>query len=97
MKEYGVGESWTKKFVIDEARDFAGLYYDSVSAMKAFKDGDILLNRNINNLFYFSSKTKTCHKLDSVLQNRNGCIQAITHSSSFLSLKSLDGENVISF
>ncbi|XP_073146418.1 F-box protein At3g07870-like [Henckelia pumila] len=97
MKEYGVGKSWTKQFVIEEALGFAGLYCDSVYAMKVFKDGDILLNRNINSLFYFSSKTKTCHKLEVVIQDQNGCIEAITHNSSFLSLKSLDAENVTSF
>lgn len=36
MKQYGVGESWTKQFVISKAENFVGSSYES------FKDGEHL-------------------------------------------------------
>ncbi|XP_073309593.1 F-box/kelch-repeat protein At3g06240-like [Primulina huaijiensis] len=93
MKEYGVKESWTKQLVI-EAGGFVGLFYESIYPVKVFKDGDILFNYQNVELFYFSKKTKTCEELDFVNQDERGRIEAIPHNSSFLSLKSFDGENV---
>ncbi|XP_073147417.1 F-box protein CPR1-like [Henckelia pumila] len=97
MKEYGVEESWTKQFVISNSEGLVGSYYDKVYPIKAFKDGDILLSWMNYNLFYFRNKTKTCQKLDLLIQDYLGSIDAIPHCSSFLSLKSFAGENVLLF
>ncbi|XP_075521199.1 F-box/kelch-repeat protein At3g23880-like [Primulina tabacum] len=97
MKEYGVGESWTKQFVISNSEEFVGSYFEAVYPIKAFKDGEILLSWDNNNLFYFSSKTETCQKLELVIQNEPGWIEVIPHCSTFLSLKSFTGEDVILF
>lgn len=97
MKEYGVEKSWTEILVIAEVEDFACTYYDSVYLIKAFKNGDILLSWNNDNLFYFNSKTKICEDLDITIQKEQGWIEAIAHSLSFFSLNNFNGENVISF
>lgn len=93
MKEYGVKESWTKQLVI-EAEGIAGLFYESIYPVKVFKDGDILFNYENVDLFNFSKKTKTCEELDFVNRDQRGRIEAMPHNSSFLSLKSFDGEIV---
>ncbi|KZV38143.1 F-box protein-like [Dorcoceras hygrometricum] len=98
MKEYGVAKSWTEILVISEVEDFTFLYKDCIYPIKAFKNGDLVLNWNNLNLFYFNSVTKTCRDLDSGIQNEQSSIEAIIpHRLSLLSLKNFDGENVLSF
>ncbi|XP_073146819.1 F-box/kelch-repeat protein At3g23880-like [Henckelia pumila] len=98
MKEYGVEKSWTEILVIEDVEDFSCTYYDSISVIRAFKNGDILLNWNNGLLLYYNSKTKTCEDVDLGIQiNEQDWIQAIPHSLSFLSLKIFYGENVLSF
>ncbi|XP_073138056.1 F-box protein CPR1-like [Henckelia pumila] len=93
MKEYGVEKSWTEILVIEQVEEFPSSYSDLVYPIKAFKNGDILLDSNNCNLFYYSSKAKTCEDVDVIgIQNEGGWIAAIPHSLSFLSLKKFNGE-----
>lgn len=95
MKEYAVKESWTRQFVIAVSQNFVCTFYDAIYPIKAFKHGDILLyDYSKGTLFYFCNKTKTCKNLDLGIKDRRDRIDAIPHNSSFLSLKSFDGENV---
>ncbi|XP_073126350.1 F-box protein CPR1-like isoform X2 [Henckelia pumila] len=94
MKEYGVESSWTQQVVITEVSEFVPCYSDPVYPVKAFQNGDILLCWNNFNLFYYNNETKTCQYTDLVVQKKGGWIEAVSHSSSFLSLKSFQGENV---
>ncbi|XP_073145581.1 F-box protein At3g07870-like [Henckelia pumila] len=88
MKEYGVEKSWTEILLIAEVEDFPCIYYGSVvHPIKAFENGDILLNWDNHKLFYYSSKTKTCEDVDIMIQNEPDWIDAIPHTLSFLSLK----------
>ncbi|XP_073138058.1 F-box protein CPR1-like [Henckelia pumila] len=88
MKEYGVEKSWTEILVIQPVQDFPYTYYDSVYPIKAFKNGDILLNWNNHSLSYYITKTKNCEEI----QDERAWIDAIHHTSSFLSLKIFNGE-----
>ncbi|KZV26928.1 F-box protein-like [Dorcoceras hygrometricum] len=92
MKEYGVAKSWTEILVISEVEDFTFLYEDCIYPIKAFKNGELLLNWNNLNLFYCNSVTKTCRDLDLGIQNEKGSIQAISHRLTLLSLKNFDDE-----
>ncbi|KAG8378371.1 hypothetical protein BUALT_Bualt08G0130500 [Buddleja alternifolia] len=97
MKEYGVETSWTKEFVISKIPDFAGESHEVVSPLKVFRDGDILMWWEDFSLFYYCNKSKTARKLDMFEQETCWRLDAMLHTSSFVSLKSFVIENVNSF
>ncbi|KAG8378376.1 hypothetical protein BUALT_Bualt08G0131100 [Buddleja alternifolia] len=97
MKEYEVETYWTKEFVISKSPDLAGEYYEVVYPLKVFRDGDILMWWEDFHLFYYCNRTKTTKKLDMFKERSWGCIEAMLHTSIFVSLKSFVNENVNSF
>ncbi|KAL0314221.1 UNVERIFIED_CONTAM: hypothetical protein Sangu_2266500 [Sesamum angustifolium] len=97
MKEYGVEKSWTKEFVIRKLPDYAGESYEVVYPIKIFKDGDIMMAWDDFHLFYHSIKNKTTASVDIAALQTAGCIAAMLHTPTFLSLKSFAMENVRSF
>ncbi|XP_042068372.1 F-box protein CPR1-like [Salvia splendens] len=97
MKEYGDETSWTKEFVIRK-RD--GDYNEGLMCpIKAFPNGDILMALEYSKLLtlYYSSKTKTFRHVDLFGLQSRFCIRAVAYAPSFLPLKTLATENVISF
>ncbi|XP_051139152.1 F-box protein At3g07870-like [Andrographis paniculata] len=90
MKEYGVEKSWSKEFVISKFPNHVGETYETVHPIKIFKDGDILMCWGDLYLFYYCHKTKAIQPTSMTGHS----LEAIFHSPTFLSLKNLN-ENVI--
>ncbi|KAL8458291.1 hypothetical protein ACS0TY_035968 [Phlomoides rotata] len=86
MKEYGVGNSWTKEFVTSHILDNFG-FTSTAHPIKVFRDGDILIQWNEFFIFY-SSKTKSSQKVDILNNPHVYHNNAILYTPSFLSLKS---------
>ncbi|XP_073135574.1 F-box protein At3g07870-like [Henckelia pumila] len=98
MKDYGVAKSWTKEFVISKLPDLCGECYELVFPIKVFKNGDILMIWGDFNLFYYSNNTKTTSTMSLFeLEFAIGCIEAMLHVPSLVSLTCFAGENVHSF
>ncbi|XP_073134916.1 F-box protein At3g07870-like [Henckelia pumila] len=97
MKDYGVAKSWTKEFVISKLPYLAGECYELVFPIKVFKNGDILMIWGDFHLFYYSNKTKTTSRIGLFELEFIGCIEAMLHVPSFVSLTCFAGENVHSF
>ncbi|KAG8378374.1 hypothetical protein BUALT_Bualt08G0130900 [Buddleja alternifolia] len=92
MKEYGVDKSWTKEFVISRIPNLNGESHEVVYPLKVFRDGDMLmLGKWEDNLFYYSSKTKTIKNFE---HPSLYCDKAMLHTSSFVSLKSFAIDNL---
>ncbi|KAL1563399.1 F-box protein CPR1-like [Salvia divinorum] len=97
MKEYGVEKSWTKEYVLRASPCF-GCSYEFVYAIKVFKNGDILMLRDLEFLFYYSSEKKSSYELGAI--HRGGedeYINAILVTPTFRTLQTLGIENVTSF
>ncbi|KAK4483844.1 hypothetical protein RD792_011051 [Penstemon davidsonii] len=98
MKEYGVEDSWTKEVVIDKYPDLDSITYEAVYVLKVFKDGDILMLWEDTCLFYYCEKTKSAKKVDLFERDQyDYYINALLHTSSFVSLGRFALENVSSF
>ncbi|XP_073275330.1 F-box protein At3g07870-like [Primulina huaijiensis] len=97
MKDYDVGKSWTKEFVISKIPDLSGECYELVLPIKVFRNGDILMIWGDFHLFYYSNKTKIASKTDIVEMLPSGAVEAILHVPSFVSLTCFGMENVNSF
>ncbi|KAH6765206.1 hypothetical protein C2S52_014257 [Perilla frutescens var. hirtella] len=95
MKEYGDEKSWTKEFVIRKMfhADICG----SLCPIKVFEDGDILMEMARERLLYYSNKTKTFREVDVSGPDCTGRTTAISYTPSFLPLKTIAIENVVSF
>ncbi|XP_042032323.1 putative F-box protein At1g32420 [Salvia splendens] len=103
MKEYRVEESWTIKykfstidFDIDFNVDWVGL---SVLPIKVFKDGDVLMLIDEEQLIYYSNKTRTTQKVGvfNDTDEEYYFTSTMIFTPSFFSLKSFNFENVMSF
>ncbi|XP_073057364.1 F-box/kelch-repeat protein At3g06240-like [Primulina eburnea] len=99
MKEYGVKESWSRQFIFLATEICPALPFYGISLIKGYKNGDILYSWEDETVYYYSNKTKTSHEVALFAQysDSSDSFKTMLHSSSFLSLKSFDGENVISF
>ncbi|XP_073051489.1 F-box protein At3g07870-like [Primulina eburnea] len=97
MKDYGVGKSWTKEFVISKLPNLAGECYELVNPIKVFKNGDILIVWGDFYMFYYSNKNKTTSKIDIIEMACCGSVEAILHVPSLVSLACFGRENVNSF
>ncbi|KAH6765205.1 hypothetical protein C2S51_016454 [Perilla frutescens var. frutescens] len=95
MKEYGDEKSWTKEFVIRKMfhADFLGF----LCPIKVFEDGDILMEVEMQRLLYYSNKTKSIREVNVSGSDCTGCTIAICYNPSFVSLKTIAMENVVSF
>lgn len=96
MKDYGVEKSWTKEFVINKRKipNFARALDHIAYPIKVFKDGDILMVWGGTSVFCYSRKTGTAHEVNT-FKDMN--VQSILHTSSFLSLKSFENEDVYTY
>ncbi|XP_073143919.1 F-box protein At3g07870-like [Henckelia pumila] len=95
MKEYQVEESWSQQYVIP-------IMFQTTSEImypiKVFKDGDILILWENFKLFFYCNKSKSTRKVDAFeMHHYSGWTEAMLHTSSFVSLKSICGENVGTF
>ncbi|KAL3638757.1 hypothetical protein CASFOL_016664 [Castilleja foliolosa] len=97
MKEYGNEKSWSKEYVINKHPEFGGECYEVVRPMKAFKNGDILMSWQDFCMFYYSNETKMISKIDMFELHNTWGVESMLHTSSFVSLKDLNRENVRSF
>ncbi|XP_047961883.1 F-box protein At3g07870-like [Salvia hispanica] len=98
MKEYQVEESWTIEYKLSTTRfgfDKTKILY--VIPIKIFKDGDILMLMNSNQLIYYSNKTRTTQKIDMFKDASKKCTFALIFTPSLLSLESFGIKNVLSF
>ncbi|KAH6826256.1 hypothetical protein C2S53_001693 [Perilla frutescens var. hirtella] len=91
MKEYGDEKSWTKEYVI--CKMFHADFLVFLCPIKVFEDGDILMEIGIQRLVYYSNKTETIREVD---VSGSDCT-AISYTPSFVSLKTIAMENVVSF
>ncbi|XP_004292837.1 PREDICTED: F-box protein At3g07870-like [Fragaria vesca subsp. vesca] len=93
MKEYGVGESWTKALVIENVypREFLA---DSYEPILFLADGEILMVYNDRIIVRYNPKTKTFKKTK-IIQTRLNSFQSVAYSPCFESLlRSFKGEEV---
>ncbi|XP_073136579.1 F-box/kelch-repeat protein At3g23880-like [Henckelia pumila] len=97
MKDYGVGKSWTKEFVISKLPNLAGECYEHVNPIKVFRNGDVLMIWGDFYMFYYSNKTKTISKTEIIETACCGSVEAMLHVPSLVSLTCFEGENVYSF
>ncbi|KAL7119960.1 hypothetical protein ACP275_02G094100 [Erythranthe tilingii] len=110
MKEYGDEKSWTKEFVIRKSPELINRYGQScgiVYPVKVFEDGHVLMtweDLDLNmflKMFYYSNKTNTTRVIDAYdvfgITSSGIPMQAMTHTPSFLSLKSFPKEYVNKF
>lgn len=99
MKSYGDENSWMKAFSITQipAQDY-GL--KSLSPLKVFEDGDILLGSNNKKLLYYSAKIKAVVQVHLIpgLEEEAFIFGITSYAPSFLRLdKFSKAETVISF
>ena len=87
-------KSWKKEFVIPEIDRLDDFVH--VRPIKAFENGDLLMEWEDDKLFYFSNKTKTLD-CEILMGPDHGASPTTMYASSFLSLKSFVMENVTSF
>ncbi|KZV48896.1 F-box/kelch-repeat protein-like [Dorcoceras hygrometricum] len=99
MREYGVEESWTRQYIFLGTQICHSFPHDVVYPIKGYKNGDILFSWQHQTLFYHNNKTKTSHEVDMSAPNSDPRFRFKTmlHNSSFLSLESFQGEDVISY
>ncbi|KAG8378377.1 hypothetical protein BUALT_Bualt08G0131200 [Buddleja alternifolia] len=89
MKEDG----WRKEFVISKLVDLAGPSYEVVYPLKVFRDGDVLMRWDDSYLFYCSGENRTATEIATIELHGPGRIEAMLHTSSFVSLKCFGVEN----
>ncbi|KAK1360386.1 F-box domain-containing protein [Heracleum sosnowskyi] len=84
MEEYGIVESWIKKFAID-IKFYCGLRtVDLRRPIKFLNNGELLFLYKFNSLVSYSPQKGTFRDIKSL---GNGRAEAIAHVSSFMSLK----------
>lgn len=96
MKEYGDEKSWAKEFVISKIQVVNIVDgYTFFSPIKLLKDGEILMANAGLSLFYYSIKEKTIWRI----QHKPPAftLHALTHTSTFLSLRTFQMERVTLF
>ena len=84
MEEYGVRESWIKKFAID-VKFYCGLRIEDLQKpIKYLNNEELLFLFRFNSLVSYSPQKGTFRDIKSL---GNGRAEAISHVSSFISLK----------
>ncbi|KAL8482326.1 hypothetical protein ACS0TY_028483 [Phlomoides rotata] len=97
MNEYGVGKSWTKEFVIGKMPQLAGLSFQLVRALKAFRDGSNLFMWGDYCILYYCGKKRVTEEVDMNQARGPNCIEAMDYVPSFVNLRSFVMEKVIMF
>ncbi|KZV33069.1 F-box/kelch-repeat protein-like [Dorcoceras hygrometricum] len=97
MKDYGVGKSWTKEFVISKLPNLDGECYDLVLPIKVFRNGDILMVWADFYMFYYSKRNKTISKIDIIELACCGSVEAILHVPALVSLTCFEREMINSY
>ncbi|XP_047961896.1 uncharacterized protein LOC125206699 [Salvia hispanica] len=99
MKEYQVEDSWTIEYKLSIIGfDFdSDLDYICVHPIKHFKDGDILMLLDEDDVIYYSNKTRTFQRIDMFKDEAAVYRAALIFTPSFFSLKNFGLENVFSF
>ncbi|KAG8368868.1 hypothetical protein BUALT_Bualt15G0091400 [Buddleja alternifolia] len=90
MKE----DCWRKEFVINKLVNLAGPSYEVVYPLKVFRNVDVLIRWDDYYLFYCSDKNRTATEIATIELLGPGGIEAMPHTSSFVSLKCFGVENV---
>lgn len=97
MKEYGVEKSWAKEFMIRKMPELVGPSFQMVHALKAFRDGNILLMWGDFFMFYYCTKSEVAREVDMDQPSGPNSIEAIHHVPSFQSLTRFSMEQVNTF
>lgn len=84
MAEYGIRESWIKKFAVDVKYYCALLVEDFQKPIKFLNNGELLFLSRLNNLVSYCPKKRAFRDIKSL---GGGRVEVIAHVSSFVSLK----------
>lgn len=94
MKDYGVEKSWSKEYEINKSEDINIGNLEIIYPLKWFEDGDILMLEDDLQLLWYSRETGTALGVGNA---KGDYVNSIIFTPTFLSLKSLGMENVLSF
>ena len=97
MKKYLVEDSWTLEYKLSTMVFDINMDYVYVHPIKHFKDGDILMLLDDDDLVYYSNKTRTFQQVGMFRDGYVRCLSALTFTPSRFSLKNFGFKNVISF
>ncbi|KAL1562165.1 F-box protein CPR1-like [Salvia divinorum] len=97
VKDYEVGKSWTKEFVVPQCPAYGVNGFYCVQPIHVFENGDILMQCDGKHFYYYSNKTKTTQYID-LFGEPDGwfSVTSMAFTPSFRSLKSFGVENVMS-
>ncbi|KAG8379402.1 hypothetical protein BUALT_Bualt07G0084800 [Buddleja alternifolia] len=90
MKE----DCWRKEFVINKLVNLASPFYEVVYPLKVFRDVDALMRWGDYYLFYCFGENRTATEISTIELPGPGHIEAMLHTSSFVSLKCFGVKNV---
>lgn len=85
MKEYGVRDSWTKQFVIENVNIHP--YFDYYMPLIFFSNGKILMNRKGIHVASYDTRLKRFQR--SIIYNSGEMIWAIKFKPSFVSVQDI--------
>lgn len=97
MKEYGVGKSWGKRFVIRKMPELIGPSFEIVRVLKVLGDGNILLVWANYCVLNYCSKSEVTQEVNMDQSRGPNSVEAMHYVPSFMSLKSFAMEKVIMF
>lgn len=97
MKEYGVGKSWGKRFVIRKMPELIGPSFEIVRVLKVLGDGNILLVWANYCVLNYCSKSEVTQEVNMDQSRGPNSVEAMHYVPSFMSLKNFAMEKVIMF
>ncbi|XP_057793477.1 F-box protein At3g07870-like [Salvia miltiorrhiza] len=97
MKEYGVGKSWSKRFVIRKMPELIGPSFEIVRVLKVLGDGNILLVWADYCVLNYCSKSEVTQEVDMVQSRGPNSVEAMHYVPSLMSLKSFVMEKLVMF
>ncbi|XP_047979941.1 F-box protein At3g07870-like [Salvia hispanica] len=97
MKEYGVGKSWSKRFVIRKMPELIGPSFEIVRVLKVLGDGNILLVWADYCVLNYCSKSEVTQEVDMVQSRGPNSVEAMHYVPSLMTLKTFVMEKVVLF
>ncbi|KAG6436011.1 hypothetical protein SASPL_100892 [Salvia splendens] len=97
MKEYGVGKSWSKRFVIRKMPELIGPSFEIVRVLKVLGDGNILLVWADYCVLNYCSKSEVTQEVDMVQSRGPNSVEAMHYVPSLMTLNTFVMEKVVLF
>ncbi|KAG6390326.1 hypothetical protein SASPL_148058 [Salvia splendens] len=97
MKEYGIGKSWSKRFVIRKMPELIGPSFEIVRVLKVLGDGNILLVWADYCVLNYCSKSEVTQEVEMLQSRGPNSVEAMHYVPSLMSLKSFVREKVVKF